>query len=200
MNGGDAGMRTIAAFATMLLLVAGCGGGDATVDEYVETLNGMYTDYSPRGEAAYVNFLAIADPTMDDLQALLDTNVALRVDVQRALEDLDAPEPIEDLNESWVGWHGRFLDAAEGLAARAATARDWQEYLDSAEFTEWGLAMSDGAQLCDEFEGHLNSTESEDLFADTAWMPSELTDVVQAVIGCDSFPDDLDDLAAIYGK
>jgi hypothetical protein len=49
-----------------------------------------------------------------------------------------------------------------------------------------------------EFVARLNSTEAQDLFADTAWMPSELTEVVHAVIGCENFPDDVDDLAAIF--
>jgi len=121
---------------------------------------------------------------------LLGTNVALQVDVQVELEALNAPEPIDDLNDSWVRWHGSFLGAAE----------DWDEFLKSAEFAAWGDTMRDGADPCDDFERELIDTDADNLFAGTAWMPSYLTKAVRAVIGCDAFPDDLDNLAAIYGK
>lgn len=186
----------------LLLLVAGTGcGGDQSVDDYVQALNAMSNDFSPRGEANYLEFMGKPEPTMDDLRALLGANVALRIDIQDALEALEAPDQIQELNDSWVGWHARFLAAAEAQSARAESATSWEEFLSSSEFVEWGAAMQQGAVLCSDFEAKLNSSEAEDLFAETAWMPSELTEVVHAAIGCESFPNDFDDLAAaVYGR
>ncbi|MCP3999032.1 MAG: hypothetical protein GY722_28810 [bacterium] len=183
-----------------VLLASGCGGGSPSVNDYVEALNAMNDEFSPRGEANYVKFMGHPEPTLDDLRALLNANVDLRLEIQDALEALDAPEQIEDLNASWVAWHARFLAAAEAQSVLAVSVGSWDEFLDSAELAAWWETVRDGAALCADIEGRLNSTEAAELFSGTAWMPSELTDVVHAVIGCESFPDDLDDLAAIYGR
>ena len=182
------------------LIVTGCSGGGSSVNDYVEGLNTMNNEFSPRGEANFREFGSNPEPTLDDLRALLNANVALRPDVQDALEALDAPSQIDDLNESWAGWHAGFLAAEQAQSARAAKVGSWDEFLDSAEFAEWGVSIRDGAALCAGFERRLNSTEAAELFSGTAWMPSELTEVVHAVIGCESFPDDLNDLAQIYGR
>ncbi len=193
-------MRGTMAILAAVLLATGCGGGNPSVNDYVEALNAMNDEFSPRGEANYVEFLGHPEPTLDDLRALLSANVILRLEIQDALEALDAPEQIESLNDSWVAWHAEFLAAAEAQSVFAATAGSWDEFLDSGEFGAWSDSMRDGAALCADVEGRLNSAEAAELFSGTAWMPSELTDIVHAVIGCESFPDNLDDLAAIYGR
>lgn len=193
-------MHRVTVIVAAVLLVAQCGGANPSVSEYVDALNAMNEEFSPQGEANYFEFTSVAEPSLDDLRSLLEANVALRVDVQDALESLDAPAQIEDLNDSWVRWHAGFLEASEAQSARAATVASWDEFLNSSEFDAWGASMRDGAVLCADIEARLNSTEAEDMFAGTAWMPSELTEVVHAVIGCENFPDDLDDLASIYGR
>ena len=193
-------MRGAIVILAVVLVVTGCGGGGSSVNGYVEALNTMNNEFSPRGEANYLEFMSNPAPTLDDLRALLNANVALRLDVQDPLEALDAPSQIEDLNDSWVGWHASLLAVEEAQSAGAATAGSWDEFLDSAEFAEWGVSLRGGAALCADFERRLNSTEAAELFSGTAWMPSELTEVVHAVIGCESFPDDLNDLAQIYGR
>ncbi len=193
-------MRGAATFLTVLTLVTGCGGGSPTLNEYVDALNVMNDEFSPRGEANYVEYLAKPAPTIDDLRTLLDANLALRIDIEEALGDLEAPDQISEIHAQWIAWHSRLLAADRGQATRAASVGSLDEFLVSAEFAEWGNALKDGSVLCAEFEGRLNSTEAQDLFADTAWMPSDLTKVVHAAIGCASFPDDLDDLAVIYRR
>jgi hypothetical protein len=179
-------------------LVSGCGTGSPSLTDYVETLNSMNEEFSPRGEAIWSGYLEKATPTMADLQAMLDANVALRADVDNALHELEPPEQIADLHDGWTAWHSQLFAAETAQAARAATAGSLDEFLQSSEFEAWATALQDGSVLCDEVERRLNDTEASELFADTAWMPSDLTDVVHAVVGCESFPEDLDNLAAIF--
>lgn len=193
-------MRRVIVLLAALMLLAGCGGGSPSLNDYVDALNVMNDDFSPRGEANYVEYLEKPAPTIDDLRALVDANLALRLDVEDALGELDAPDQISGLHDQWIAWHSRLLEADRAQAERAASAGNLDEFLSSAELTEWGATLREGSVLCADFEERLNSTEALDLFADTAWMPSDLTEVVQAAIGCDNFPDDLDDLAAIYRR
>ena len=179
------------------LLIAACGGGSPSVNDYVDSLNAMNDEYSPRGEAIWLDYTRNPAPTVDDLQAMLDANVALRIEIDEALGEVEAPEQIADLHDRWTAWHSRLLGAERAQAARAAATSSLDEFVQSAEFEGWGAALNDGSVLCAEFEGVLNSTESEQLFADTAWMPSDLTEVVHAVIGCESFPDDIGDIASL---
>ena len=183
-------------FAAALLFV-GCGGGNVSVDDYVEALNAMNTEFSPRGEAIWLEYTQNAAPTVDDLRALLDSTLELRTDVEEALGDVEAPDQIADLHARWIDWHSGLLAAERAQAARAATASSLDEFVQSAEFGGWADALREGSAMCSEFEGTLNSTEAQNLFADTAWMPSDLTNAVHAVIGCESFPDDIDDLATL---
>ena len=60
--------------------------------------------------------------------------------------------------------------------------------------------LEEGSSLCDEVEGRLNDSDSQELFAGTAWMPSDLADVVHAVIGCESFPEDLDNVSSVFDR
>jgi hypothetical protein len=179
--------------------LAGCGGGNPSLNEYVDTLNAMNDEFSPRGEAIWSTYLGKPARTIDDLRALLDADLALRLDVEDALGELETPDQIAETHEQWIAWHSRLLAADRGQVERAASVDSLDEFLGSAEFAEWGNTLKEGSVLCAEFESSLNSTEAQELFADTAWMPSDLTKVVHAVIGCESFPDDLDDLSAIYG-
>jgi hypothetical protein len=158
----------------------------------------MNEEFSPRGEAIWSGYLEKATPTMVDLRVMLDANVALRADVDKALRDLEAPEEIADLHDGWTAWHWQLFAAETAQAARAATAVSLDEFLQSSELKAWATALQEGSVLCDEVERRLNDTEAAELFADTAWMPSDLTDVVHAVVGCESFPEDIDNIAAIF--
>lgn len=192
-------MRRIAAFVVATVVVA-CGGGSPSVDEYVESLNALVDEYSPRGEAMWLEYSENPSPTMDDLRTLLDATAELRLEIDEALRAVEAPEQLAESHEQWAAWHARLMEADQALADRAATAAGWEEYLGSVAMADWVEVVREGSELCADYEARLNSTDAAELFAGTAWMPSDLTDVVHAAIGCDAFPEDIDDLASIYGR
>jgi hypothetical protein len=148
----------------------------------------------------WVEYAESSSPTMDDLRTLLDATVELRLEIDEALHDVEAPEQLEESHQQWAAWHSRLLAADQAAASRAAKASNWDEYLGSDEVARWVETLREGAVLCLDYETRLNSTEASELFAGTAWMPSQLTDVVHAFLGCDAFPDDVDDLSSIYGR
>ncbi len=191
-------MRRIAAFVLTCLFLTGCGGGSPTLNEYVDALNAMNDEFSPQGEAIWSEYVKNPAPTVDDLRAVLDTAVTMRLDVEEALAEVEAPEQIADLHDRWTAWHSRLLAAERAHAARAVAASSLDEFVQSAEFEAYLDTLKEGSVLCAEVEGTLNSTDAQELFAGTAWMPSDLTAVVHAVIGCENFPDDIDDMVNVF--
>ena len=66
------------------------------------------------------------------------------------------------------------------------------EFLDSAEYQTFEETLIGGTDVCNELQSELDATAARGVFAETPWMPSELKEVADAVIGCDTIPDDLD--------
>jgi hypothetical protein len=193
-------LRRISALIVASIFIAACSGGSPSVDEYVESLNALVDEYSPRGEAMWLEYGENPSPTMDDLRELLDATAELRIEIDEALRDVEAPGQLAQSHEQWASWHSRLLEADRALASRAAAAANWDEYLGSAEVANWVEVLRQGSVICADYEARLNSTDAAELFAGAAWMPSDLTDVVHAAIGCDAFPEDIDDLSSIYGR
>lgn len=191
-------MRTAILCVVVVALVPGCGGGSTSVDDYVEVLNAMNAEYAPQGEAIWLEYGGKSVPTVEDVRALVDAAVALRRNIDEALSEVEAPEQIAELHGRWTAWHARLLAAEKALAARAATASTLNEYVQGAEMQGYLDTLKEGKVLCAEVEGTLNSTDAQELFADTAWLPTDLTEVVHAVIGCDSFPEDIDEIASLF--
>lgn len=168
------------------------------MNDYAEVLTALNAEYAPQGEALWLRYGENPAPTVEDLRTLMDATVSLRLEIDEALREIDAPEQIGELHDRWATWHARLVSDEKALAARAAASSSLDEYVQGAEIKGYLDTLKEGKVLCAEVEGRLNSTDAQELFADTAWMPSDLTEVVHAAIGCDAFPDDIDEIAATF--
>jgi hypothetical protein len=104
----------------------------------------------------------------------------------------DPPGEIADLHGLLVEWLTRLADVDAALLARIATVGSWNEFLQSAEYRTFEETLLGGAEVCNEFQAELNATAARGVFADTPWIPGDLKQVADAVIGCDAIPEDLD--------
>lgn len=177
--------------ALMLLLTA-CGGSELAMSEYGDRLNEIVGTYGTEAEAAWVEFLAVSDPALEDLRTLFDHDVAIRLGVEEAFMDLDPPGEIADIHDPLVEWLVSLTDAEEELVNRIAEIDSLDEFLDSAEYRAFEETLIGGADVCNELQSELDATAARGVFAETPWMPSDLKEVVDAVIGCETIPDDLD--------
>ena len=148
----------------------------------------MTEEYAPQGEALWLQYQENPTPTMEDVRTLIDEDLGA----------VEAPEQIAEVHNRWATWHTQLVAAEQALVAHAATANSLAEYVQGVEMQGYLETLKEGKALCAEVEGTLNSTDAQELFADTAWMPSQLTEVVHAVIGCDAFPDDIDEIARLF--
>lgn len=144
-----------------------------------------------------MEFLQSPEPTTGDLKTLADREVAVRREIEEAVRELDAPDEIADLHDLLADWITAMRQAGEGLEIRAGTAGSWDELLQSAEYQTFKTTLTGGAEVCTEFQARLDATAARGIFADTPWVPRDMTDVADAVIGCDTIPEDLD---AVFGR
>ena len=99
-----------------------------------------------------------------------------------------------DLHGLLADWITALRQAGEGLRDRAGTVAGWDNLFESAEYRTFETTLTGGTVVCAEFQAKLDTTAARGVFADTPWIPSEMKEVVDAVIGCDTIPEDVDNV------
>jgi hypothetical protein len=185
-------LHNIFAGLGLTVILAACGGSGLSLSEYGDRLNEIVGTYEPQAEAAWGEFLQLPEPTLQDVKTLFDRNAAIRTEAEAAFRDLDPPDEIADLHILLVDWLTSLRQAGEAVAARVGTLDSWDEFLQSAEYQTFETTLIGGAEVCNEYQAKLDATAAGGIFADTPWIPGDLKEVVEAVVGCDTIPEDLD--------
>jgi len=181
------------------LLLSSCGEDDTSLTEYVEDVNVIAGRASEEGAALIAEGAQVTDFTPQHLQAGLERGLhEIRVPLQTAADALEPPAQVADLHDLMWNWHARFIPIEAALAARAGaaadTAADWEALSDSPEMAAYRAAIAEGKQVCTDFQAQLDATAERGVFADVPWIPAELSEVVEAVLGCEWFPDNPEDV------
>ncbi len=190
-------MRSIVVGLCLIAALAACGDSSLSFSEYGDRLNQIRFTYHPQAEAAWVEYLRLSEPTMKDVKALFDREAAIRIEIEASFLDLAPPDEIADLHVLLIDWITDLRKADEALAARAGTVGSWDEFSQSAEYREYESTLIGGSGVCNEFQDKLDSTAARGVFAETPWIPSDLKETADAVIGCDTIPESLD---AVFGR
>jgi hypothetical protein len=185
----------------LTLLLCGCGGdGDEmSLTDYVDRVNAIAERASQQGAELIAEQAQVEDFTPQHLQAGLERGLReIRIPLQADADAIEPPEQVAELHHLMWGWHARFLPIEEALAARAATAADtaadWEALSDSPEMAAYRAAIAEGKQVCTDFQAKLDATADRGTFADTPWIPGEMKEVVEAVLGCAWFPENPEDV------
>jgi hypothetical protein len=157
-----------------------------------QNLDEIRGTYGPQAEAAWIEFAQLPEPTLEDVKTLFDRDVATRIKVEELYRQIDPPDEITDLHDLLVDWLISSRQADEALAARVGTVGSWDEFLQSAEYRTFEATLIGGEVVCREFQAELDATAARGVFADAPWIPGDLKDVADAVIGCGAIPEDLD--------
>ena len=185
-------MRRVLAGLGVGLLLSGCGGGGLSLTEYVDQLNAINDQVVPQAEALISELERSTTP--GEVSATMQRMAALRIESVQAIEALDPPEQIAELHQLTLGWEKRLVPIEEAFAARAGDVAGWEELLDSAEVAAYRAALVEGKQVCIEFQARLRATADRGVFADTPWIPGALSEVVEARLGCELFPENPEDV------
>lgn len=196
--------RAVLASAWLTLLATACGGGEMTMTEYVDSLNVIveqarqqYEELATSTESSVL--LADRDQlsefTPRDLQVALVQVRQIEAIVDEATSAIDPPEPVAELHNLFFDFDSEFIAAQEALAARAGTAIDWNELSNTPEMATYRMALSEDKQSCIDAQTHVNAIgEQGEAFADTLWIPSELKEIFEVVLGCDGYPEHPEDV------
>lgn len=133
----------------------------------------------------------VTDFTPQHLQAGLERGLReIRVPLQTAADALEPPAQVADLHDLMWSWHAGFIPIEQALAARAgATAADWEALSDSPEMAAYRDAITEGKRVCTDLQAQLDATAARGVFTDVPRVPAELSEVVEAVLGCEWFPE-----------
>ena len=195
-----ASRTVIALIATAALLVGACGQDEMTLTEYVDRLNAIVGEAIPQGEELYaspqgavmVEGAQLADFTPQDLKVALERIGEIEVEVRMAIDAINPPEVVADFHEFY--FDDRFFLAREALSVRAGTAETWEELSETPEMAAYRQAVAEDKQACIDFQAEMDATTERGEFADTPWIPAELSEVVTALLGCDVFPERPEDM------
>jgi len=190
--------RLIPLALCVTLLLSGCGGGEMSLTEYTERINAAEVRASEQGQELADKTEEIVDFTPQDLQAVLEQARVIRIEVDEAVDQIEPPEQISDIHNLIFDWHEEFITIEEALAVRAGTtphtAAGWMELSDSPEMAAYREAIAEGKQVCVDFQSRLDATEERGVFTDTPWIPGEMKEVVERVLGCVWFPENPEDV------
>ena len=188
---------------TIIVISGGCGGGsELSLAEYVEAFNTLtdpasqqYADLvaSPQGDVLVAEGDQLADFTPQDLGNALELVGKIEAEVLVAAGKIKAPDQVAEFHEFFFATSS-FTPAREALAARAATAVDWAELSDSPEMAAYRLALAEDKLACATFENEMDAAAEGQVFTDVPWFPSELSEQIERVLGCESFPENPEDM------
>ena len=175
-----------------------------SLPDYVERLNAIVDGASQQYEALtatqqgavlVAEGTQLNDFTPQDLQAAFEEMKEIEIEVRDATVAIEPPAQIADLHNLFFDFDDEsFTSAQDVLATRAGTAADWEELSETPEMAAYRVALAEDKQRCTDFEAALDATAERLVFGETPWIPGELKEFVDAVIGCAGYPENPEDV------
>ena len=186
------------------VLLWGCGGGELSLSEYVEQLNAVvdraqqqYDELvaSPQGAVLVAEGEQLAGFAPQDLQVALERVDEIGAEVEQGMAAIEPPDQVAELHDFYFDFDDEsFTSAQNALAVRAGAATNWEELSASPEMAAYRDALAYDKQLCADLQAKFDATAGRETFADTPWIPGEMKEVVEAVIGCEGYPENPQDV------
>ena len=190
-------MKRFSAVMSMTgLLLCGCSSGEMSLTEYVEerdtVMDGARERYEERCSLQRANSSPSTPP--QDLQLALEQVSEIGLEVEHAVAAIEPHNQFADLRYFYFDFgEDSYTAAYDALAVRAGTAVSWEELSASLEMKAHRAALARDKQLCVDLDAEFDATADREVFADTPWIPEELKEVVEAVIGSASYPEHPED-------
>jgi len=181
-------VRKLAICAALMLVVSACGSGRLTTSEYAAQARDLTREIIERIAALDAEWESQV-PTAAGAQTYWERRIDARVEFQEGFQALDPPEQAIESHEAALGIFSRLTAAERAVAARAVT-------LDFDEATDHGLwwntpegraaraADAEAIAICQAGQGEFDETQHREVFADTPWIPPDMKEVVQILLGC----------------
>ena len=182
---GGSGRSLVPAICVALLL-AGCGDGELTMNEYATQIEGLIATMNRKVDALDAEAIS-QTMTMDDARDFWEAKVAARRELVDGLEAIEPPEEAAEMHASAIGIVGRLGAADNAVAELAGTMESGQDavrLLESPEFRATEVVDVEAIAMCEAAQAEFDSTADRQVFGDTPWIPSELREIVAVAFGC----------------
>jgi hypothetical protein len=186
------------------VVIGGCSGGELSLTEYVEELNAVvgqarqeYEELvaNPPGAVLRADGEQLAEFTPQDLQWALERVSEIGVEVEEGVAAIEPPELVAELHDFYFDFgDDSFTAAQDALAVRAGTAASWEELSASPEMESYRAALVRDKQWCADLDAGFDATAEREAFADVPWLPGEMKEVVESVLGCEGYPEHPEDV------
>jgi hypothetical protein len=175
-------MRSALTAGWLAVLLLACGGGEASLNEYTETLQARAFELGERLGAG--DFLVTETPTIETVREVLTEALDLRVEFQEDLNSLRPPDEVADIHADMVDLHARIIAAQEALAAKAKTANALEELDQSEQAQAYRAIQTESTSLCRELQARIDVAAALPTFGMEAWVPGNLKEAVDLTFGC----------------
>ena len=186
-------LRRFISSTLLILLLTACGGGTPSLAEYNE-----------QGMA----LVSVMEERLYELDAEWDSQTATVEDVriywdrridayETAVEGLEALEPAgeaAELHRTGMELFSKLFAAESALAVRVAsfeTVTGPEQWWNTAEGTAVGAVEEEIYSFCLLFQAMYDATVERLVVSDVPWIPSELKEIVEVDIGCESVRSDI---------
>ena len=186
-------LRRFISSTLLILLLTACGGGTLSL-----------TEYNEQGMA----LVSVMEERLYELDAEWDSQTATVEDVriywdrridayETAVEGLEALEPAgeaAELHRTGMELFSKLVTAESALAVRVAsfeTVTGPEQWWNTAEGTAVGAVEEEIYSFCLLFQAMYGATVERLVVSDVPWIPSELKEIVEVDIGCESVRSDI---------
>jgi hypothetical protein len=170
----------------LALLVAGCGDGELTINEYATQVEGLITTMNRKIDTLDAEAVSQAR-TLEDARDFWEAKVAARRELIAGLEGVEPPQEAAEMHASAIGIISRLTAADEAVAERVEAMETEQELgllLETPEYLATEAVDAEAVAVCEAAQAGFDSTADREVFGDAPWIPSELQEVVLVSFGC----------------
>ena len=168
------------------LLVAGCGDGELTMNEYATQIEGLIATMNRKIDTLDAE-IATHESTLEDATNFWEAKVAARRELIDGLEAIEPPQEAAEMHASAIGIVSRLTAADNAVAELAGTMETGQDVgplLESPEFRATEVVDVEAIAMCQAAQAEFDSTADREVFGDAPWIPSELREIVAVAFGC----------------
>ncbi|MCP4963714.1 MAG: hypothetical protein GY926_00575 [bacterium] len=192
-------VRHVAVTLCLALAVTACGGGEMSLTEYVDLVNDAADQAGDTAQQLTDQGILNKGDTPQEVEAGIERAIEeIRIPLQESVDAVDPPEQVAELHTLLWSWHADLIRVETTLAQRVGatphTEAGWTALSDSPEVAAYRASIAEGKQVCIDFQAQLDATEARGVFEGVAFLPSELSEVVKAALGCEWFPEDPQDV------
>jgi len=174
------------------LLLASCGGGDLSLAEYNSEGMALATAMEERIYALDAEWDS-QTATAEDVRTYWDQRIEAYETALGSFEALEPAGEAAELHRTGMELFTKLVAAESALATRVVsfeTVTTPEQWWDTAEGEAVGVVEEEIYSFCLVFQAMYDATVERIALSDVPWIPSEMKEIVQVDIGCETVRSD----------